>query len=61
MIYIAFKLPDVAAGSGGEEFIKQQKVPDFPWCTSMKARYLPLCMIDLCSLFLRDQFSFYLM
>jgi len=30
MIYIAFKMPDVAAGSGGEKFIKQQKLPDFP-------------------------------
>jgi hypothetical protein len=59
MIYIAFKLPDVVAGNGGKR--KQQKVPDFPWCSSMKARSLPSCTKDLCSVFVKDLFSFYLM
>jgi hypothetical protein len=33
----------------------------FPCCTSMKARSLPSSAIDLCSVFFKDQFSFYLM
>jgi hypothetical protein len=58
MIYITFKMPDVAAGSGGKSSESRQKVPDFPWSASMKARSLPSYTMDLCGVFIKDQFSF---
>jgi hypothetical protein len=35
MIYIAFKMPDVAAASGGESSESSRKYPDFPLGTEV--------------------------